>query len=54
MRGLYVRAISSHPDEKEFLLPHGQRYRFLGKKRVPFEQPNGKMTVLEVWQFVMQ
>jgi hypothetical protein len=44
-RGAYVKLISSHP-EYEYLLPHGQKYRFRGAKQVSM---NGTMrTVLQL------
>jgi hypothetical protein len=46
VKGSYVRLISHHPSEYEYLLPHGHKYRFRGAKQVSM---NGTMrTVLQL------
>ncbi len=51
-RGLYVRELSHHSSEYEYLLPHAQRYRVIAKKTVQYLQ-HGAYKTAEVWQLEM-
>jgi hypothetical protein len=52
-RGLYVEPISVNQGEWEFLLPHGQRYRIVGRKTITVRSAGGNLKTAEVIQMEM-
>ena len=49
-RGGYVRRLSQHEHEYEFLLPHDQEYRIIGRRRVKMADRYGGDRTVEVIQ----
>lgn len=49
--GGYVRAISHHQDEYEYIIPRDRCFKFMGKKTVPWKAPYGGSTHITVYQF---
>lgn len=50
--GGYVRAISHHPDEYEYLMPRDRCYKFMGKKDLPWKPEYGGQTTITLYQFM--
>lgn len=52
--GAYVKTISSHTHEMEYLLPHGAKYKVLGSTKIKVSTPGySKQQVMTVWQLEM-
>jgi len=52
--GAYVKPLSSHPHEYEYLMPHGAKYRIVGKKTIKiYDRGAGRTFSRDVLQLEM-